>query len=148
IVDDGSTDTTPEVCRELAATNPDIVQCVQQANAGPAVARETGRQLVRGEFIQYLDSDDLLHPRKFEVQVAALRQNPSCAVAYCYTRYYRVGESPGDRPWKGSGQTVTTMFPSFLNERWWDTPTPLYRKSVCEAAGPWSDLRLEEDWEY
>jgi hypothetical protein len=40
------------------------------------------------------------------------------------------------------------MFPSFLLERWWDTCTPLYRRSVCDRAGPWTDLRLEEDWEY
>jgi hypothetical protein len=40
------------------------------------------------------------------------------------------------------------MFPSFLLDRWWDTPTPLYRASICEQAGPWSDLKLEEDWEY
>ena len=40
------------------------------------------------------------------------------------------------------------MFPSFLRSRWWDTPTPLYRASICDAAGPWTDLRLEEDWEY
>jgi hypothetical protein len=40
------------------------------------------------------------------------------------------------------------MFPAFLKSRWWDTPTPLYRASLCEAAGPWTDLRLEEDWEY
>ncbi len=37
---------------------------------------------------------------------------------------------------------------TFLDDRWWDTPTPLYRRSVCDDAGPWSDLRLEEDWEY
>jgi hypothetical protein len=40
------------------------------------------------------------------------------------------------------------MFPSFLLSRWWDTPTPLYRASLCEQAGAWTDLRLEEDWEY
>ena len=40
------------------------------------------------------------------------------------------------------------MFPSFLGERWWDTPTPLYRAALLDQAGPWTDLRLEEDWEY
>jgi hypothetical protein len=40
------------------------------------------------------------------------------------------------------------MFPSFLRARWWDTPNPLYRASVCERVGPWSELRCEEDWEY
>jgi glycosyltransferase involved in cell wall biosynthesis len=148
LVDDGSTDDTPDVCRELAGQHPHLVRVLRQANAGPGVARETGRQLARGEFIQYLDSDDLLQPHKFERQVAALRSNPDCGAAYCYTRIYRIGELPSDNPWKGSGRTVETMFPSFLTERWWDTPTPLYRRSVCDRAGPWSPLRLEEDWEY
>ena len=40
------------------------------------------------------------------------------------------------------------MFPSFLVSRWWETATPLYRREVVEAAGPWTDLWLEEDWEY
>jgi hypothetical protein len=40
------------------------------------------------------------------------------------------------------------MFPSILLGRWWDTPSPLYRRSVTDAAGPWTSLRLEEDWEY
>jgi glycosyltransferase involved in cell wall biosynthesis len=148
IVDDGSTDDTPATCAELQASHSDVVRCVRQLNAGPGAARETGRQLARGEFIQYLDSDDLLLPRKFEVQTAALCKRPDCDVAYCYTRYYHVGEEPVDQPHKRSGDTVDAMFPSFLMDRWWETVTPLYRRSVCEAAGPWSDLRLEEDWEY
>jgi glycosyltransferase involved in cell wall biosynthesis len=148
VVDDGSTDETPKVCARLAAAHPDVVFVFHKANGGPGPARELGRLQARGEFIQYLDSDDLLLPRKFEVQVAALRRHPECGVAYCYTRYYKIGQHASDRPWKGSGEMVEAMFPSFLNERWWDTPTPLYRRSVCDAAGPWSDLRLEEDWEY
>jgi hypothetical protein len=148
LVDDGSTDNTPEVCDELAVAHRGTVNVIRQDNAGPGVAREAGRRQASGEFIQYLDSDDWLHPRKFERQVNALREHPDCGVAYCWTRYYRIGETPNDSPWKGSGRTVEAMFPSFLAERWWDTPTPLYRRSVCDAAGPWTDLRLEEDWEY
>jgi len=148
IVDDGSTDDTPMLGRALADDHPREVRFVTQANGGPGRAREAGRRQARGEFIQYLDSDDLLHPRKFEVQVAALRARPDCGVAYCYTRHYRVSDAPVDVPWKGSGSTVDAMFPSFLTERWWDTPTPLYRRSVCEAAGPWEPLSLHEDWEY
>ena len=40
------------------------------------------------------------------------------------------------------------MFPSFLQSRWWDTSTPLYRREVTDLAGPWPALRNEEDWEY
>lgn len=148
IVDDGSTDDTPETAEELAQAHPGIVRLLRQANAGPGMARETGRQAARGEFLQHLDSDDLLLPLKFERQVAALRARPDAGVAYCFTRYYRIGEQSEPTPWKGSGVTVEAMFPSFLKDRWWDTPTPLYRRAVCDAAGPWTDLRLEEDWEY
>ena len=147
IVDDGSTDDTPGVVDGLAGAS-DEMQVVHQRNTGPGLAREAGRRLARGEFIQYLDSDDLLLPDKFNLQVAGLRAEPRCDVAYGYTRYRHADGRVEPGPWKGSGIRVETMFPSFLKSRWWDTPTPLYRANLCEAAGPWSDLRLEEDWEY
>jgi len=40
------------------------------------------------------------------------------------------------------------MFPSFIEDRWWGTSTPLYRRSVTDAAGPWKAIRNEQDWEY
>lgn len=148
IVDDGSTDQTQHVCDELAAQHLHEVHVIHQTNTGPGLAREAGRQIARGEFIQYLDSDDVLLPEKFSLQVAGLNAHPECGVAYGKTRYrYSDGRiEPG--AWKGSGNNVATMFPSFLLSRWWDTPTPLYRASVCQQAGPWTNLRLEEDWEY
>jgi len=148
IVDDGSTDATAAAADALAAAHPGEVQVVHQANAGPGSARETGRRRAKGEFIQYLDSDDLLLPDKFALQVAGLRGDPHCGVAYGYTRHRDAEGRLDAQPWKGSGTRVETMFPSFLRSRWWDTPTPLYRAAVCAAAGPWTDLRLEEDWEY
>jgi hypothetical protein len=148
LVDDGSTDDTPAIADALQSAHPAEIRAVRQANAGPGLAREAGRRQARGEFIQYLDSDDLLLPDKFTMQVTGLRDSPQCAVAYGYTRYRHADGRIEPQPWKGSGRRVQTMFPSFLRSRWWDTPTPLYRASVCAAAGPWSDLRLEEDWEY
>jgi len=148
IVDDGSTDPTPAVLAELAGTNPDTITVRRVPNGGPGAAREAGRQLVRGEFIQYLDSDDLLLPRKFEWQVAGLRAHPECGVSYGKTLYSKVGETPPDVAWKRTGERIEAMFPSMLESRWWDTSTPLYRRSVVEAAGPWSNLSREEDWEY
>ena len=148
IVDDGSTDDTPDVAFSLAAGRIEEIRVFRQPNAGPGRAREAGRRMARGEFIQYLDSDDLLLPEKFSLQTAGLRDNPRAGVSYGYTRYRHASGLAESLPWKGSGTRVETMFPSFLRERWWDTPTPLYRASVCDVAGPWTDLRLEEDWEY
>lgn len=148
IIDDGSTDDTSAVARELAATHPELVSAVTQANGGPGAARERGRLLARGEFIQYLDSDDVLLPGKFAAQVSALRLNPDADVACGITLFRDGGGRLLTVPLKKTGGPLPTMFPEFLVSRWWDTATPLYRSQVTDLAGPWTDLRLEEDWEY
>jgi Glycosyl transferase family 2 len=147
IVDDGSTDETAAVADGLARAHSEIC-VIHQPNAGPGRAREAGRRMATGEFIQHLDSDDLLEPAKFETQIAGLYQHPECGVSYGWTRMRFRDGSIHAAPWKGTGARVETMFPSMLRSRWWDTTTPLYRASLMELAGPWLDLRCEEDWEY
>lgn len=148
IVDDGSTDETSRVAEELAATNPNVIRVLHMTNSGPAVAREAGRQVAQGEFIQYLDSDDLLLPRKFEVQVAALREHPECGIAYGKTQFVRVGEAAEPHAHRRTGDHFEYLFPALLLSRWWCTQTPLYRRSLTDRIGPWRDLWNEEDWEY
>ena len=148
VVDDGSTDNTSAVAGALAAEHAGIVRSVHIPNGGPGRAREVGRALARGDFIEYLDSDDVLLPRKFELQVAALREHPDCGAAYGWTRERSADGSVASEPRKRTGERIETMFPSMLTSRWWDTPTPLYRSTLVDRAGPWLDLRAEEDWEY
>lgn len=148
IVDDGSTDDTARVANDLAQMNPDVIRVIHQTNSGPGLAREAGRQCARGNFIQYLDSDDLLLPRKFELQVAGLNAHPECGVSYGKTRFYTRGGEITHLAWKRTGEVILKMFPSFLQSRWWGTSTPLYRRSVIDSAGPWTTLCNEEDWEY
>lgn len=71
-VDDGSTDATASVVQAFG----DRVQYVYQDNAGPATARNSGTRIARGEFLAFLDSDDIWELNKLEVQVAYLRSNP------------------------------------------------------------------------
>jgi glycosyltransferase involved in cell wall biosynthesis len=148
IVDDGSTDQTPLVADDLGSRYSKEIRVLHQPRRGAGSAREAGRRVAGGEYIQYLDSDDLLLPRKFERQIAALRQQPECGVAYGQTRYYERGSVPGQAAWKRTGERIESMFPSFLQSRWWGTSTPLYRRIVTDAAGPWLGLLNEEDWEY
>lgn len=147
IVDDGSTDDTGGVCEELVAAYPEFIRVIHQENGGAGAAREAGRRIATGEFIQFLDSDDRLLPGKFSSQVEALRDDVSCGVAYGWTRLIVEGV-PLPSPRKRTGEAIGTMFPSMLQSRWWDTSTPLYRASVLAAAGPIAPLRIEEDWEY
>ena len=147
IVDDGSNDETGSQADALAEAYPEV-RAIHRENGGPGAARETGRLVARGEFIQYLDSDDLLLPTKFKLQVAGLQQHRDCGISYGKTRFYTIGERPTDVPLKRTGERISTMFPSFLHSRWWSTSTPLYRRDVTDLAGPWTELRNEEDWEY
>ena len=148
IVDDGSTDETLATAQALERSHPGIVRVMSKINGGPGLAREHGRKQAQGEFIQYLDSDDVLLPGKFSAQVAALRSAPAAGVAYGVTLFRDATGLARPGPHKATGEAIETMFPRFLLERWWETATPLYRTSVCEQAGPWTDLSLEEDWEY
>lgn len=149
VVDDGSTDGTACVADGLAVAHPDMIRVVRRPNGGPGAARESGRLLARGEFIQYLDSDTELFPHKFEAQVAALAADPGAGIAYGWTAHSRP-EVPieGLSPWMRTAESLDWLFPALLVDRWWGTSTPLYRRSVTDAAGPWLNLRLNEDWEY
>jgi len=148
IVDDGSTDATGAEADQMASDHPDEISVVHIDNGGAGLAREAGRLVARGEFIQYLDSDDLLLPEKFSVQVAALREHPECGIAYGYTRLTDIDGNILKAPYKWTDRTFDTLFPALLVDRWWNTHTPLYRSSVCDEAGPWSAMRMSEDWEY
>lgn len=147
IVDDGSTDDTAGVAEKLAAAHPEI-RVLHTPNGGPGAAREAGRQLVRGEFVQYLDSDDLLLTTKFEVQVAALRRRPECGAAYGRTRLIDGNRQVLNPSYKWTGRDFEALFPALLVDRWWNTHTPLYRRSVTDAVGAWLPTRMAEDWEY
>lgn len=147
LVDDGSTDGTGAELERLAAAHPGIVRAARRENGGPGPARETGRQLARGEFIQYLDSDDLLLPHKFAVQVAALRARPEADIAYGRSRLINEQGHILQEPSKWTGRNLDRLFPALLVDRWWHTHTPLYRRSLCDRIGPWPDQR-PEDWDY
>jgi glycosyltransferase involved in cell wall biosynthesis len=148
VVDDGSTDETPDVCDRLSRDMPELVKTLRRPNGGPGAAREAGRVVARGEFIQYLDSDDWIHPRKLEIQVEALRREPGADIAYCRTLEIRAGESRSGVVRGRTGEALSSIFPYFLSGRLWHTITPLYRRGFCDRLGPWSSLRQEEDLEY
>lgn len=148
IVDDGSTDDTRRIADRFTEEYPPLVHVIHQGNKGAALAREAGRQAARGEFVQYLDSDDVLLPHKFELQVSHLRKQPECGVAYGKTSFCESIKTTAQIAWKRTGERIEWMFPSFLQSRWWGTSTPLYRTVLTDSVGPWLSLSNEEDWEY
>lgn len=74
LVDDGSTDKSPEILDNYAAQNKNIV-VVHKANQGAAIARNTALDLVTGDYITFLDSDDYLEPDSLISLYEALVEN-------------------------------------------------------------------------
>ncbi len=92
IVDDGSTDTTPEVISELKKNSPVPLRHLAQENQGAAAARNQGIQTARGDILCFLDSDDWWHRRKLEIQYAALQARPEIGIAHTREIWYRQGQ--------------------------------------------------------
>ena len=73
MVDDGSTDNTPQIAQRYGAA----VQYLAQANQGVAASRNLGLLTARGEYIAFLDQDDIFLPHKLASQVDLLDQDPN-----------------------------------------------------------------------
>jgi len=147
ICDDGSTDDTHRVARDLQGAY-SCVRVLRTEGLGPGGAREIGRCAARGEFIQYLDSDDLFLPHKLQVQVEALRSAPDCDIAYGITSLINEEGDVLIEQFKHTSIRREQLFPALLVDRWWCTHTPLYRRRLTDRIGPWSSLRYSQDWLY
>ncbi|RJP25055.1 MAG: glycosyltransferase [Deltaproteobacteria bacterium] len=78
VVDDGSMDDTPERIKSYG----EKIRYIRTRNGGPAHARNIGMRMARGEYIAFLDSDDLYYPYKLEVQTRLLDLYPTVAMVY------------------------------------------------------------------
>lgn len=66
LIDDGSTDSSGKICDEYAIIDNRII-VIHQTNQGQAAARNTAVQIAKGEWIHFVDSDDMIHPQMLEV---------------------------------------------------------------------------------
>ena len=91
VVNDGSADDTENVINSLAGDS--RIKYIPQANKGCSGAKNTGLQAATGDFVQYLDADDILSKDKIEKQVEVLKDRPF-GVAICNTKIFH--QRPGD----------------------------------------------------
>ncbi|MGB9624127.1 MAG: glycosyltransferase [Phycisphaerae bacterium] len=146
VVDDGSTDDTVGVVRRYG----DRVILLQQPNRGPAAARNAGIRRATGEFIAFLDADDIWTDRNLELQVRILSEHPGYVLSYGYVRRF-VGSVPPElrnaTPHDGSrpqGDVSTAL----VHDTIWATCAALIRRSVLVRTGGFDEeLRVGEDYD-
>ena len=157
IIDDGSTDHTKDIIQELA--NDDArIKYVYQKNSGPTVARNLGISLSKGNFIQFLDSDDLLEPLKLERQLSIFSDKPYADIVYGNTVYFRHTDendlysnleltSTGDKSLGISGEGQD-LIKEFLKKNLMVISSPLIKKELFTQFGKMDEkLFFNEDWE-
>jgi glycosyltransferase involved in cell wall biosynthesis len=157
IVDDGSTDDTAEQVARFMERDARF-KFLRQENARQAAAKNNGLRNSAGQYLQFLDADDLIEPRKFEQQVEYLERRPEIDIIYGSMRYFTT-EDPSDRlywvwgenkPWmpevSGSGKEVLA---ALVQQNIMVINSPLIRRSVVDAVGLFDNgLPPAEDWDY
>jgi len=160
VVDDGSTDRTRQVVEGCIGRNGERIAYLWQETAGAAAARNAGIRSSTGDYVAFLDSDDLYLPRRLEIGVSVLEQDP------------RYGASYGDQRTVAADGTVTLesrikrfggavsgwILPALLRGDLIETNTITIRRHALEQVGGfdeklWSgqdtDLwwRLAKQWQ-
>ena len=91
IIDDGSSDGSPAICRRYAEADPRI-RYICQENGGVSSARNHGIQEAEGEFLVFLDSDDCYRPAYLETFYRMIAENPDCDHFWC--GYFTLSNDP------------------------------------------------------
>lgn len=146
VVDDGSTDHTAEVARRFASKE---VMVVRKENQGAAAARNHALSISQGDYVQWLDADDLLAPNKVESQLAVLGKDSSnrllLSSGWAFF-YYRT---------QSARFTPTPLWEDLSPAEWllrkmgqnlhMQTATWLTSRELCQTAGAWNTRLLSDD---
>ena len=149
VVDDGSTDNTQEIIKEIQTQDKRIRYIRYENNKGAPTARNTGIKTARSDYIAFQDSDDEWFPEKLEKQMKAFGSAPP-EVGVVYTGYYRLGKRKTYGPSIKRKKTKREgdIFNSLLEENLVGTPTILIKRGCFERAGLFDErLPAFQDWE-
>ena len=158
IIDDGSTDDSLAIAQQYVSES---LRVLTQENKGASVARNYGLAEAKGDYIQFLDADDLLSANKIEAQMNLLAGNDGY-VALCATMHFQDGEDhlsyPVDHTWmaEGSNDPVDFLiklygadligpgYGSMVQPNAWLTP-----RAIIDKAGTWNEMiSVDDDGEF
>jgi glycosyltransferase involved in cell wall biosynthesis len=137
VVDDGSSDGTADIAESFGPP----VTCYRQNNGGPPVARNRGLAVAQGEYIGFLDADDLYEPGRIEFQLNKLMDNPAVEVVIGRKLCEQLASAP-DEPAAFKPMEVSAHIDVSLG-------VCLFRRTAFERVGLMEEsLRHCDDWDW
>jgi glycosyltransferase involved in cell wall biosynthesis/peptidoglycan/xylan/chitin deacetylase (PgdA/CDA1 family) len=146
VVDDGSTDQTLAIARQFES---DSVRIVSEKNKGAASARNTAFSLCHGDYIQWLDADDLLAPDKVARQMAELDQAGDKKTLLSsefgkFLHYWPHAQFIRTGLWEDLSPTEW-LLRKMRDNLYMQTATWLVSRKLSETSGPWNTYMLSDD---
>lgn len=155
LVDDGSTDESPAIAQAFAAAHPQRIRYLThdgRVNKGASASRNLATRVARGEYVAFLDADDVYLSRKLEEQVPLLDAHPEAGMLYGGTEYWygwtgRPEDRARDWVWRryGVAPNATIAPPRMLATFLRDGGTVpcmgsvLARREAIEQVGGWEE---------
>lgn len=146
VIDDGSSDGTVKVAGELAAGD-ERVRLIRKEHAGVSAARNAGFAAVRGEYICFLDADDLMIVDRVERQVRFLQTFPSCGLVF--SDIYIGDQDLSPVRYVSKEPPLHPIEELLLYRNWLGMLSPMLRTQVQREVGVFDEtLTHAEDWDY
>lgn len=138
VVDDGSTDGTAAIVSTYGAK----LRYLRQRNAGPAAARNLGLTVARGDYVAFLDADDLWHHEKLALQLERFQARPELELCVTLVQNFWIAELRHEQE-RYRGDRISQPLPGYIFQ------SLLARRSVFDIVGQLNEaLRLGEDVEW
>lgn len=158
VIDDCSSDDTESIVKILISQEPRLFYEKHKVNKGLPATRNTGLKKAKGEFILFLDADDIISPEKLNSHINHFNSNKDIDISYSKCFFFRTGHIE-DRflsrklnydddlfPVSG-GKNV--LFPIFLQDNMITVLAPLIKSSLIKRVGYFNEkLKQKEDWNF
>lgn len=153
VVDDHSTDTSVEIIEKYCKKFPGKIKLYSNPGSGACAARNYAFEKSNGDYIQYLDADDLLTPNKIENQIALFTKYGDHIITNC--KWGRFTDNPNEVKWEHQAINHDYDTPTdWLTDSWMgkgmaQTAVWLTPRHLIEKAGPWDEsLAINQDGEF
>ncbi len=149
VVDDGSKDRSLDYAKHF---EPRGVKVISTENRGASHARNVAFENSTGNYIQYLDADDLLSPEKIEIQMNCLMQYPNAIASSTWGRFFISWEQASFSPekvWEDYDQPLNWLLDAWESGGMMQTSCWLTPRELIEKSGGWDEeITMNDDGEF